>query len=121
MTLATATTLSQAFSFFGVKSGHRCLILKYLFSKEPITGIAKTRKTKSGEATTQSAHENFEVLRELKNIVEKYRKSLSRNRTGYPQVYNSQFSLCAIVTTCVTMVRLCLLSRTDVPVIIFIT
>ena len=31
VTLATATTLSQALDVFGVKSGHWCLILKHLF------------------------------------------------------------------------------------------
>ena len=54
------------------------------------------REMKSGEATTRFAHESFEV-------------------------YSTQLSLCAIVTACVTMVRLWLLSQTDVPIIIFIT
>ena len=57
----------------------------------------KKREMKSGEATKRSTHESFEV-------------------------YSTQLSLCAIATTCVTMVRLCLLSQTDVPIIIiFIT
>ena len=62
VTLATATTLSQAFGVFEVKSGHWCLILKHLFFIRVHNWDGKNQEEEVGEATVWSAHENFEVL-----------------------------------------------------------
>ena len=113
LTLVTATTLPQAFDVFGVKSGHWCLILKQLFFIRAHNWDGKNQEDEvEGSNDAVCARKLCGFVRTEKHCG-KNRQLLSLNRTGYPQVFNAQLSLCAIATTSVTMVRLCLLSQTE--------
>ena len=76
----------------------------------------RTREMRSGEATTRSAHENFEVLQELKKHCGKDHCS------GGIELATLRFIAHDFAPSplFVTMVRLWLLSQTEVPIIIII-
>ena len=67
VTLATATTLSQALGVFGVKSGHWCLILKHLFFIRAHNWDSKNQEDEVGGSKMRSAHENFDIFINMGN------------------------------------------------------